>query len=207
MRTATKLAVVGGGILTALAMTAGPAQARSTTVNPDVQAACNDYNRIGAATGLWGPADCANWRSTNVTSVRVTNQIGTRAAIWNGTALPPRLPSVASLPAATALPPRLPSVTNLSAATALPPVASLDPDLIPGDLLNDIDSPLNLTGLTKLPSVVNVNGPSGALTVPVTPPRLTVPITPPRVTVPLSPPRVTVPLTPPRVRPPVPAEH
>lgn len=82
MRTATRMAAVTGGILAALAMSAGPAQAGGKD-DPDVRAACATFNRIGVQTGLWTRANCANWRANQNGSVLViTNGNVRRTANW-----------------------------------------------------------------------------------------------------------------------------
>ncbi|GAA2669414.1 MULTISPECIES: hypothetical protein [Actinoplanes] len=53
MRTTTKLAIAGGGMITALVMTASPAHAGPGD--------CEAFNQVGDQTGLWGPYDCADW--------------------------------------------------------------------------------------------------------------------------------------------------
>jgi hypothetical protein len=104
MRTATKLVVIGGGMLAALAMTAGPAQA-GPKGDPDVKAACDTFNHIGAETGLWTRFSCANWHANHNSSVLVVNRTGHRAGFWNGDRWPfvdididEQLPHVTSLP-------------------------------------------------------------------------------------------------------------
>ncbi|GIF04348.1 hypothetical protein [Actinoplanes siamensis] len=115
MRTTTKLVITGGALLAALALTAGPAQAGPRNDDPDVKAACDTFNRIGAETGLWPRQDCANWHvNRGTTSVRTVNYQGW----W--------------------------------------PFTDLDLDL---------DLP-DLHRLTNLPAVLNINSPSGSVTVP-----------------------------------------
>ncbi|BCY06901.1 hypothetical protein [Actinoplanes sp. L3-i22] len=72
MRTATKIAAVSGGVLAVLAMAAGPAQAGPKD-DPDVRAACDTFNRIGAETGLWTHHDCAHWRANRSSVVIISN--------------------------------------------------------------------------------------------------------------------------------------
>ncbi|AEV82896.1 hypothetical protein ACWT_1877 [Actinoplanes sp. SE50] len=119
MRTATKLAVIGGGALTALAMTALPAQAGG---KPDTGSACADFNRIGAETGLWGRYDCADWRVDHSDRVLIVRHHG---------------------------------------------AATVRVD----DRWPVIDIGRDLPRAGDLPQVININGPSGAYTIPVRPPR------------------------------------
>ncbi|MFI1987784.1 hypothetical protein [Actinoplanes sp. NPDC020271] len=77
----TRLAAVSGGILAALAMAAGPAQAAPKD-DPDVRAACDAFNRIGAQTGLWTHQNCANWRVNRDSSVLIVNNGRVRAGTW-----------------------------------------------------------------------------------------------------------------------------
>ncbi len=82
MRTATRLAAVSGGILAVLAMTAGPAQA-GPKGDPDVRAACDTFNRIGAQTGLWTHHNCANWHANRGSSIVIIRNGRIRAGAWN----------------------------------------------------------------------------------------------------------------------------
>jgi hypothetical protein len=86
MRTVMRLAAAGGGILAALAMTAGPAQAAPKD-DPDVRAACDTFNRIGAQTGLWTHHNCADWRANRSSSVLIVNG-RVRTGVWNQSAWP-----------------------------------------------------------------------------------------------------------------------
>ncbi|GAA4600439.1 hypothetical protein BJY16_003527 [Actinoplanes octamycinicus] len=76
MRTTTRLAVAGGGLLAALAVTAGPAQAGPPDDRDDVKAACATFNRVGAETGLWDRHDCSSWRADNRHTVVTVRQNG-----------------------------------------------------------------------------------------------------------------------------------
>ncbi|WIM98354.1 pentapeptide repeat-containing protein [Actinoplanes oblitus] len=71
MRTTMRLAVAGGGLLAALAMTAGPAQAQPPGDPDGVKAGCETFNRVGARFGLWDHYDCSSWRADQHDSVTV----------------------------------------------------------------------------------------------------------------------------------------
>jgi hypothetical protein len=139
MRTATKLAVIGGGMLAALTMTAGPAQA-DPRGDPDVRAGCANFNYIGAQTGLWPRFSCTNWRANRNSTVVITGNGGPLVTpFWNAPGWP---------------------FTGLSADFWNGdqfPFADLDIDLT------------RLPRLTDLPPVMNFNSLTSSYTYPVRP--------------------------------------